>query len=144
MILQNGAMAEWQNGFREGEHAMTGRAAIAALALLIPSLVGAQSSFDLAKGRPVTPGITRTTIRDDAKVAVTRVRFAPGAAEMPHTHPYDVMLIPVTSGTVDLEIGDRKITSVRSGDVQFVPHDVTHSLANTGTKAFELIAVGVK
>ena len=123
---------------------MTGRAAVVALVLLVPSLVGAQSSVDLAKGRPATAGITRTTIKDDAKVAVTRVRFAPGAAEVPHTHPYDVMLIPVTSGTVDLQIGDKKIASLKRGEVQFVPHDVTHFLANTGKTAFELIAVGVK
>ena len=123
---------------------MTSRAAIVALALLVPSLAGAQAPVDLVNGRPATPGITRTTIRDDAKVAVTRVRFAPGAIEVPHTHPYDVMLVPLMSGTVNLQIGDKTITSVKSGEVQFVPHDVTHFLGNTGKNAFELIAIGVK
>jgi quercetin dioxygenase-like cupin family protein len=131
-------------GFSEGEHAMTCRAAVVALAVLVPSLAGAQASVDLAKGRPATPGITRTTIRDDSKVAVTRVRFAPGAVELPHTHPYDVMLVPLMSGAVNLQIGDKKITSVKNGEVQFVPHDVTHFLGNTGKTAFELIAIGVK
>ena len=123
---------------------MTCRAAIVALALLVPPVVGAQAPVDLANGRTARPGITRTTIKDDAKVAVTRVRFAPGAAEVAHTHPYDVMLVPLMSGPVTMQIGDTKITSVKSGEVQFVPHDVTHFVANTGKTAFELIAVGVK
>jgi beta-alanine degradation protein BauB len=123
---------------------MTHRAALVALALIVPCLVGAQSSVDLASGRPATPGITRTSIKDDAKVGVARVQFAPGATEVPHTHPYDIMIIPVTSGPVILQIGDRKITSLKSGEVQFVPRDVTHYLGNTGTTEFEIIAVAVK
>jgi quercetin dioxygenase-like cupin family protein len=130
--------------FREGEEIMTCRASILALALLVPSLVRAQAPVDLANGRAARPGITRTTIKDDAKVAVTRVRFAPGAAEVPHTHPYDVILVPLVSGVVTVQIGDKKITSVKSGEVQFVPHDVTHFVANTGKTTFELIAIGVK
>jgi oxalate decarboxylase/phosphoglucose isomerase-like protein (cupin superfamily) len=41
-------------------------------------------------------------------------------------------------------IGDRKVSSVKSGDVQFVPTDVTHPLKNVGKQDFELIAIAVK
>ncbi len=123
---------------------MIPRAAIVALALIVPTLVGAQSSVGLAGGRPATPGVTRTTIKDDEKVAVARVTFAPGATEVPHTHPYDIMIIPVSSGPVVLLIGDRKITSLQAGEVQFVPRDVTHSLGNAGETLFEIITVAVK
>jgi quercetin dioxygenase-like cupin family protein len=123
---------------------MAPRIALVALALIIPALVGAQSSVGLAGNRPATPGITRTTLKDDVKYAVARVVFAPGAGEVPHTHPYDIMIIPVKSGPVVLMIGDQKITSVKAGEVQFVPHDVTHSLANAGTTEFEVITVGIK
>ena len=123
---------------------MTHRATLVALALVAPLLVGAQSSVDLAGTRPATPGITRTTLKDDAKVSVARVQFAPGATEVAHTHPYDIMIIPVTSGPVSMQVGDRKTTSLKSGEVQFVPRDVSHYVGNTGNAEFVLIAVAVK
>jgi quercetin dioxygenase-like cupin family protein len=105
---------------------------------------GAAPSVPLGQGRPETPGITRTTLKDDAKSTVTRVHFEPGAAEPPHTHPYDVILIPVTSGAVDVGVGTTTLTSWRAGDVQFVPKDMTHHVGNKGTAPFELIAVALK
>lgn len=120
------------------------RIPLVAIAILGSALAGAQSSVDLATGRPATPGITRTALKDDAKTAVTRVQFAPGAAEVPHTHPYDIMLIPVVDGAVEIQIGGTKITPVKSGEVQFVARDVIHSVANKGKSEFTLIAVAVK
>jgi len=101
-------------------------------------------SLPLGQGRPDVPGITRTTLKDDAKSTVTRVHFKPGAAEPQHTHPYDVIIVPVLAGTIDFTIGGKKVTAVKSGDVQFVPRDVTHQLTNTGTQDFELIAIALK
>jgi quercetin dioxygenase-like cupin family protein len=118
-----------------------------AFALVVPIVASSQTqapSLPLGQGRPDIPGITRTTLKDDAKSTVTRVRFKPGAAEPPHTHPYDVILVPVMAGTIDLTIGDRKVAAVKSGDVQFVPREVTHHLTNTGRQDFELIAIAVK
>ncbi len=118
-----------------------------ALAVMIPIAGSSQTqapSLPLGQGRPDTPGITRTQLRDDGKATVTRVHFKPGAAEPSHTHPNDVLLVPVVAGTVDLTIGDTKLTSVKSGDVQFVPREVTHSVANHSTQDFELIAIALK
>lgn len=123
---------------------MVHRALFFALAILGCSLAGAQSSVDLAAGRPSTPGITRTALKDDARSTVTRVQFAPGAAEVPHTHPYDIIIIPVMDGTVDIQIGDAKVSAVKSGDVQFVPREVVHFVANKGKTEFALIAVAIK
>lgn len=123
---------------------MTSRIALIALAFVIPSIVGAQSSVDLTGNRPATPGITRTTLKDDAKYSVARVVFAPGAGEVPHTHPYDIIITPVKSGPAVIMIGDSKTTSVKAGEVQFVPRDVIHSVTNTGTVEFEVITVGIK
>ena len=39
------------------------------------------------------PGITRTTMIDNADVRLVRVRFAPGSAEPVHTHPNDLLTI---------------------------------------------------
>jgi quercetin dioxygenase-like cupin family protein len=122
-------------------------ALIIALAVLAPFTAASQTpspSLPLGAGRPETAGITRTTLRDDAKVTVTRVHLNPNAAEPPHAHPVDVVLVPVTPGVVELVIGDRTITSIRPGEVQFVGRDVMHSLKNTGQQPFELIAIAVK
>ena len=104
----------------------------------------AAPSLPLGQGRPDTEGITRTTLKDDAKSTVTRVRFAPGATEPPHTHPYDVILVPVTSGPVDVGNGSTNLTTWKAGEVQFVPKDVTHHVGNRGTVPFELIAIALK
>ena len=101
-------------------------------------------ALPLGAGRPDTPGITRTTLKDDAKATVTRVQFEPGAGEPPHTHATDVILVPVLSGSVEVGIGDRTLTSLKAGEVQFVPHDVVHHVKNTGTERFELIAISLK
>ena len=104
----------------------------------------AAPSLPLGQGRPDTEGITRTTLKDDAKSTVTRVRFAPGATEPPHTHPYDVILVPVTSGPVDVGNGATTLATWKAGEVQFVPKDVTHHVGNRGTVPFELIAIALK
>ncbi len=123
---------------------MNSRIALIALAFAIPSLVGAQSSVDLTGNRPATPGITRTTLKDDAKYSVARVTFAPGAGEVPHTHPYDIIITAVRSGPAVIMVGDSKTTTVKAGEVKFVPRDVVHSVTNTGTVEFEVITVGIK
>jgi quercetin dioxygenase-like cupin family protein len=121
--------------------------ALIAFVLFVPLASLSQTpppSQPLGAGRPETPGITRTTLKDDAKSTVTRVHFAPGAAEPPHTHPYDVILVPVITGPVDFGAGDKTLTALKSGEVQFVPRDVVHHVANTGKQPFELIAIAVK
>jgi len=117
---------------------------LAFLSAVLPTLVIAQSSVDLTGNRPATPGITRATLKDEAKYSVARVTFAPGAGEVPHTHPYDIIIIPVKTGPAVIMVGDSKTTSVKSGEAQFVPHDVVHSVTNTGTTEFEVITVGIK
>lgn len=122
---------------------MNSRALLVALSF-VPALVIAQASVDLTGNRPATPGITRTTLKDDAKYSVARVTFAPGAGEVPHTHPYDIIITAVRTGPAVIMVGDRKTTAVKSGEVHFVPRDVVHSVTNTGTVEFEVITVGIK
>ena len=121
-------------------------AVIAAIALA-PAVATQQTqapSLPIGAGRPDVPGITRTILKDDAKIAVTRVRFEPNAGEQPHTHPTDIMIVPVVSGPVEFVMGDTKVTSLKAGDVQFVPKEVVHYVKNIGQQPFELIAITVK
>lgn len=125
-----------------------------ALLLLLLGITGHQAaaqgggpqlpSLPLGVGRPEIIGIARTPIRDDAKAAVARVRFDPNAAEPPHTHPNDVIIVAVTGGPVDFRIGDARITTLAPGEVHFVPRDVVHHMKNTGLQTFELVAISLK
>ena len=98
----------------------------------------------LGAGRPARPGITRTTIRDDSRVTVTRVHFEPGAAEEPHTHPYDIVVIPLESVPVQLVIGGKEMSKIEEGSPNFMGKGVVHFMKNTGTKPFAVIAVAIK
>src|SRR5262249_7983906 len=92
----------------------------ALLVLVVSTAASAQTpkarapSPPLGQGRPDVPGIPRTSLKEDAKTAVTRVHFAPGAEEPPHTHPYDVILVPVLEGTVEFKLaGKPTVTSLK-------------------------------
>ena len=118
-----------------------------AVLTLAPVLASPQTqapSLPLGTGRPDVEGIKRTVLKDDAKVTVTRVVFEPNAAEPPHTHPTDVILVPVVAGSVEFALAETRITSLKAGEVQFVPRRVVHSVKNTGKQPFELIAITIK
>jgi len=48
------------------------------------------------------PGITRTTVLENDEVRVVRVRFAPGAREPDHSHPYDLLTVQIDRATVGI------------------------------------------
>lgn len=54
----------------------------------------------------------RTAVLDNATATVTRLHFAPGAAESAHTHPYSLLIVQVTGGTVN--VSDREMVRVGS------------------------------
>src|SRR5262245_22540557 len=60
-----------------------------------------------------------------------RVDFDPGYAAPRHTHPGEE-IIYVLEGTLEYQI-DGKPTTVKPGDVLFVPAETVHSVKNIGT-----------
>jgi mannose-6-phosphate isomerase-like protein (cupin superfamily) len=109
-----------------------------------PSPSAAPVELPLGAGRPEVEGITRTVLTDDASRTVTRVRFAPGAGEVPHTHTFELLVVPLTTGSVDWVLGDRRFSTLAAGDVQLVPAGVTHQLRNPGSEPYEVVAIAVK
>ena len=65
------------------------------------------------------------------EVVQVRVDFDPGYAAPMHTHPGEE-IIYVLEGTLEYEIGG-KVTSVKPGDVLFVPAGVPHTAKNVGS-----------
>lgn len=92
---------------------------------------------------PRPPGSARTDLQrhdlgiEGREVLQARVDFAPGAYFPRHTHPGEE-IIYVLSGTIEYEIAG-KLTTVKAGDVLFVPNGVVHAARNVGdTSASEL------
>jgi quercetin dioxygenase-like cupin family protein len=65
------------------------------------------------------------------EVIQVRVEFDPGYAAPRHTHPGEE-IIYVLEGTLEYQIGG-KVTTVKPGDVLFVPAGTIHSVKNIGS-----------
>lgn len=91
------------------------------------------------------PGITRALVLDNAEARVARVTFAPGAREPVHSHPFDMVLVLLAPGTMDVLVGgDTGVKDYAAGEVVFLPRDVPHAVASADEKLFELLSVAVK
>lgn len=91
------------------------------------------------------PGITRTTIVDNADARVVRAEFSPSGREAPHQHPNDLVTVQLTPGTLEMMVGSNTQTErLAAGDVRFLPRDVPHAYASAGQSLFTLLSVTIK
>jgi quercetin dioxygenase-like cupin family protein len=91
------------------------------------------------------PGISRTTLIDNADVRVVRVRFEPGSREPVHTHPNDLLTVQLTEGRYDIMLGTKTTGgSHAAGSAQFLPRDIPHAYISTDAKPFELLSISIK
>ena len=94
---------------------------------------------------PPPAGVTRTPVLDNPEVTATRLDFAPSAREPVHTHPYDLVVIPLTASTLEVQIGSEKQTrDYAPGNSFFVARNQPHAVANTGSGTFSVIGVAIK
>jgi quercetin dioxygenase-like cupin family protein len=108
---------------------------------LLPDRVRASSAPTSA----APPGITRTGVIENPEARATRVSFAPGAREPVHAHPYDLVLVQLSPGTVEVLIGDARTTrTYTAGEVLFLPRDMPHAVSNSGSASFDVLSVAVK
>jgi quercetin dioxygenase-like cupin family protein len=90
-------------------------------------------------------GITRTPVLDNAEARVTRVAFAPASREPMHSHPYDLVVVPLAAGRIELRLGERVETrDYAAGEPMFLPRDVPHAVANAATTRLEILSVAIK
>ena len=94
---------------------------------------------------PAPAGITRTPVLDNAEARVTHVTFAPSAREPVHTHPFDLVVVQLTAGRVEVRSGDQVSTrEYAAGEVIFLPRDVPHAVSNVDSGPVEIMSVGIK
>ncbi len=110
---------------------------LAVLPVASPALV--DGSLNRAAQTP-----ERTTILDNATATVTRLHFAPGASEAIHVHPYPLLIVQVSAGTV--HITDREMIRVgnRPGEVWFIPPETRHAAANRSEAGVDMLAIAIK
>ncbi len=82
---------------------------------------------------------TPTVFIDNERVRVTEWRFAPEQATGWHRHEYDYVIVPLTSGTLQLETPDGSVEAELAVGVPYfreagVEHDVIN--ASGGELAF--------
>ncbi len=91
------------------------------------------------------PGITRTTLLDNADVRVVRVQFEPGGREPVHTHPNDLLTVQLSGGQLEILNGGERTRGLRDpGSVQFLQRNVEHSYGSVDTHSFEVLSISVK
>ena len=113
--------------------------------LITIALKPARAPAPAAPPADAPPGITRTTLVDNADVRVVRVQFAPGGREPVHTHPNDLLTIQLTPGKVEILKDSRKTTGLRTaGFAQFLRRDAEHAFASADTRMFEILSVSIK
>ena len=94
---------------------------------------------------PLPAGITARTALDAPDATVRVVEFGPGARETVHTHPYDLVLVPLASGPMELQLaGKTETKNYGAGDAVFVPRNTPHALANPGKEKRAVSAVVIK
>jgi quercetin dioxygenase-like cupin family protein len=90
-------------------------------------------------------GITRTPVLDNPQARATRVTFGPGSREPVHTHPYDLVLVQLTPGRMEVLLGEKKeVKAYEPGEIIFLPRDVPHAAASADERAFDILSVAVK
>jgi quercetin dioxygenase-like cupin family protein len=96
------------------------------------------SVFTLHAVRPQLTGIKRTELqrhdlstpgREEVQV---RVDFAPGASVPKHTHPGEE-IVYVLEGSLEYQIEDQPLVTLKAGDVFFIPAETAHLAKNVGS-----------
>jgi beta-alanine degradation protein BauB len=91
------------------------------------------------------PAAKATVQVDNARVKVTEWRFAPGAATGWHRHAFDYVVVPMTTGRLQIE--DRKETSfaeLTTGRSYYRTLGVEHDVINANEYEFVFVEVEFK
>ena len=90
-------------------------------------------------------GITRVPVLDNKDARVARVTFGPGSREPVHSHPFDLVLVQLVPGRMEVLVGGEKtVKDHAAGEVLFLPRGVPHAVSSADAQPFEVLSVGIK
>ena len=87
-------------------------------------------------------GVTRRLVIDEKSVQVVRSTYLSGFVEAPGTHPFDVVLVPLTAGDIRVEVAGKAVPW-KVGEPFFIPRKTEHSIANQGRVAVDLVSIRI-
>jgi quercetin dioxygenase-like cupin family protein len=116
--------------------------------IIAVSMLAIASSLALQLASAQQPGVKRTELqRHDLsvpgrEVVQVRVEVDPGVALPMHTHPGEE-IVYVLEGTFEFQIEGKSTTTLKAGDVSFVPAGVKHAPKNVGSSKGTVLATYV-
>ena len=94
-----------------------------------------------AKRPPATPPVQL----ENERVKVTEWRFAPGAATGWHRHGYDYVVVPMTTGRLQIDDGrEQRFAELTAGRSYYRPVGVEHDVINANDFEFVFVEVEFK
>jgi len=87
-------------------------------------------------------GITRRLVIDERTVQVVRSTYKQGAVEPPGPHSFDVVIVPLTAGKMQVEIAGKRV-AWRVGDPFFIARGTKHIVANQGETAVDFVSIRI-
>jgi quercetin dioxygenase-like cupin family protein len=82
---------------------------------------------------------------DNDRVKVTEWRFAPAAETGWHRHAYDYVIVPITSGRLELFDGEQtSVAELTAGRSYYRPVGVEHNVINANAHEFAFVEVEFK
>jgi beta-alanine degradation protein BauB len=94
----------------------------------------------------IEQGQAESTVQiDNERVRVTEWRFAPGAATGWHLHGFDYVVVPQTTGRLQLEeAGETRFAELRAGQAYFRKAGVEHDVINPNPFPFTFVEIEIK
>src|SRR5262245_14281664 len=126
-----------------------GRAAIGAIVvaagLALPFASEAQAPAAPPAGAQAPSGISSSPLYANDRVSAIKLSFPPGARESVHTHPFDIVVIQLTPGEVNLSLeGKESSGHIEAGRVTYIPAQAPHWAGNAGTTPFDMVVVALR
>jgi len=91
------------------------------------------------------PAARPTVQVDNDRVLVTEWRFAPGAETTWHRHGYDYVVVPLTTGKLQLDDGKtQRLADLTAGKSYYRPVGVEHNVINANDYEFVFVEIEFK
>ena len=99
-------------------------------------------SASSTSGRPAATGTVQV---DNDRVLVTEWRFNPGAETTWHRHGYDYVVVPLTTGRLQIDDGkETRFAELTKGKSYYRPVGVEHNVINANDYEFVFVEIEFK
>jgi quercetin dioxygenase-like cupin family protein len=114
-----------------------------AAVILVATTLNAEGAKIAEQANAADP--VRTPILQNDTVAVTHLRFGPGTREADHTHPFPLILVQTTAGSIAVQEQNTTRRGDKIGEVWYVPTDRSHAVTMLPNqqKAIEMLAIAL-